>query len=63
MRFRSLVERVKSLLGFRAKGRDVVEGNENCQLRDGAGYYKAIFESEKEDIGAENTYFWDISFR
>ena len=30
---RAFVENVKSLLGFRAKGRDVIEGNEGYQLR------------------------------
>jgi len=60
---RSFVERVKSLLGFRAKGRDVLEWNGCCQLREVAGNYKAVFEPEKVDIGLENTYFWDINAR
>jgi putative transposase len=54
---RSFVERVKSLLGFRAKGRDVFEADEGYQLREGAGCYKAGFEPEKADIGAENGLF------
>jgi len=59
----SFIDKVKELLGFRAKGRDVVEGNECYQLREGAGDYKAVFEGEKEDIGGENTYLWNTSDR
>jgi len=58
---KSFVENVKALLGFRAKGRDVIEGNEGYQLRDGAAHYKALFEAENDDIGLENTYFWDVN--
>jgi len=58
---RSFVEKVKALLGFRAKGRDVVQGDEGYELREGAGSYKAVFEGEKDDIGPENTYFWDTN--
>ena len=51
---------MKALLGFWAKGRDVIEGCEGYQLREGAAHYQAFFEDEKEDIGPENTYLWDI---
>jgi hypothetical protein len=54
------VEKVKSLLGFRAKGREVTEGNEGYQLRERGTYYKALFGAEKDDIGLENTYPWDV---
>jgi hypothetical protein len=37
------VERVKTLLGFRAKGREVIEGGKGFQLREEAGDYKALF--------------------
>ncbi len=57
---RSFIEDVKTLLGFRAKGRDVIEGSEGYQLREGAAHYQALFEAEKEDIGPENTYLWEI---
>jgi putative transposase len=60
---RSFVEKVKALLGFRVKGRGVVEGNEGYQLRERAGAYNAVFEPEKADIGAENTYFWNINLK
>ena len=55
------VERVKALLGFRAKGRDVVEGNECYHLREGSGSYTAAFEAETGDIGHENTHLWDTN--
>jgi len=57
---RSFVEEVKELLGFRAKGRDVMESSEGYQLRESSGGYKALFETENDDIGLENIYFWDL---
>jgi len=56
-----LFERVKSLLGFKAKGRDIIKGEEGYRLREEAAPYKALFDAEKGDIGPENTYFWDIN--
>jgi REP-associated tyrosine transposase len=58
---RPFVEEVKGLLGFRAKGREVIESTEGYQVREGFAPYKALFEAEKEDIGPQNTYFWDIN--
>jgi len=58
---RVFVENVKALLGYRAKGRDVIEVPEGCQLREGVAQYKALFGAEKEDIGLENSYFWDVN--
>lgn len=55
------VEDMKALLGYRAKGRDVVEIPEGYQLREGAVEYKALFGAEKGDIGLENSHFWDIN--
>ena len=57
---KSFVERVKSLLGFNVKGRDVREGGEAYHLREEAAPYMALSSAEKDDIGAENTYYWDI---
>jgi len=54
------VEKVKALLGFRAKGRDVVEGPEGYQVREGSAPYDALFGVKKGDIGPENEYFWNI---
>jgi hypothetical protein len=57
---RSFVENVKALLRFRAKGREVIEGGEGYQLWVGPALYNALFGAEKDDIGLENTYLWDI---
>ena len=57
---RSFVENVKALLGFRARGREVLEGSKGYQLREGTGHYKAFSEIENDDIGFANAYFWEI---
>jgi hypothetical protein len=31
------------------------------QLREGAAAYKTLFEVENDDIGLENTCFWDVN--
>ena len=49
------------LLGFRAKVRNVREGGEGYQLREVAVHYKALFGGEKDDIGPENSCFWDTN--
>jgi putative transposase len=58
---RAFVENVKGLLGYRAKGRDVIEVAEGYQLREGGVQYKALFGAQEEDIGPENAYFWDVN--
>jgi len=58
---RPFVEAVKSLLGFKAKGREAVETGEGYQLREGAACYNALSEAEKSDIVAENSYLWNTS--
>jgi len=58
---RAFIEKVKSLRGFKAKGRDIVKGDEGYHLREEAAPYKALFEAEKDDMDTENTYFWDIN--
>jgi REP-associated tyrosine transposase len=57
----SFIEKVKALLGFRAKGRKIKEGGEGYQLREGPAPYNALFEAEKQDIDPENAYSWDLS--
>jgi putative transposase len=58
---RPFVEKVKALLGFRARGRDVIEDTEKYQVREGSVPYNALFGAEKGDIGPKNTYFWGIN--
>ena len=55
----SFVEKVKSKLGFKAKGRDITEGVGGYQLREEAAPYMTLFKPEKDDIDPENAYFWD----
>ena len=57
---RPFVEKVKALLGLRAKGREVMEGGEGYQVREGPARYNALFGAEKVDIGLENTYLWNV---
>jgi putative transposase len=56
-----LVERVKALLGFRAKGRDIIECGEWYQVREGEATYRVLFGGEKGDIRHRNTYFWNVN--
>ena len=57
---KAFTEKMKSLLGFKARGRDVVKGDGRYHLREEVVPYKALFEAEKGDIGPKNTYFWEI---
>jgi putative transposase len=57
---KSFIESVRESLGFRAKGRDVIESGEGYQLSESPAYYKALFEVENEDIDLEITFFWDV---
>ena len=55
---RSFIENLKTVLGIRAKGKDVIGGGEGIyQLREGSADYRALFGAENEDIAPENTYW------
>jgi len=56
---RPFVEKVKALLGFRAKGRDVIEGAKGYQRWEVSAQYNALFGAKMVDIGNQNTYLWD----
>jgi putative transposase len=58
---KEFIEQVKSLLGFKAKGRDSIKGGQGYHLREEAAPYIALFRAGKDDIGPENTCFWDIN--
>jgi hypothetical protein len=58
---RSFTENVKMLLGFKAKGRKLIESDEGYEVREAAGHSKALVRGGKDDIAAENVFFWDIS--
>jgi putative transposase len=50
------VEKVKGLLGFRAKGRKITKIGKVYQVREVPAHYNGFFEARKEDIGPENYY-------
>jgi hypothetical protein len=54
------VKNTKQALSIKAKGRKVVEAGEAYPLREPQVSYPANFGTENDDIGAENTYFWDV---
>ena len=58
---KSFVDMVKEKLGIRAKGRKILENGGGFQLREDMGTYIANFDRKKDDIGAQNTYYWNIS--
>jgi hypothetical protein len=53
--------KVKSILGFKAKARDVRENGERYQLREKAASYMTLFKAEKNDIGTEKAHVWDVN--
>ena len=58
---KSFVERIKSMLGVLAKGRKTMGTKEGYQLREPSAPYGAHFKDKNEDIGTDNTYYWDIN--
>ena len=52
---RPFVQNVHVLLGFRAKGKDVIEGAEGYRLREASAPYNAHFGVKKGDIGHQST--------
>ncbi len=56
-------------MSFKAKGRDVIEDIEGGEgyhlsmstLREEAAPYTALFRAEKDDIGSENAFFWNVN--
>jgi hypothetical protein len=57
---KSFIESVIASLGFRAKGRDVIQSGEGYRLRQSPALYKVLFEAENVDIDLESTVFWDV---
>jgi len=58
---RPFVEELRERLGPRAKGRKIARSGEGYQLREPTACYKPLLRNEKEDIGPENTYFWELN--
>ena len=55
------VDKVMELLGFRAKGRKIIKGKEGHLVREAPAHYNVSLGVENEDMGPQNTYFWDIN--
>ncbi len=56
---KGFVESVKTLLGAIARGRKAREAAEIYQLREPSALYGSHFGVKSNDIGPENTYFWN----
>ena len=57
---KAFVEKLKSLLIGSVSGRKIREDEEDYQLREPSVPYKVNFRAENDDIGLENSCFWDI---
>jgi hypothetical protein len=57
----TFVERVRNLLGFRARGRKVTDGAQGCQLREPSALYGNLFETKSGDMEPKNSLPWNIS--
>ncbi len=53
--------RQKERLGIRAKVHKVFRNNGVHELREPSIPYGVHFRGKKEDMGPENTYFWDVN--
>jgi len=53
------IKAIKENPGILAKGRKVLGKDGEFQLREEMRVYNAAIEAKKEDIGPENTYFWN----
>jgi hypothetical protein len=60
---KSFVEKAKAQLGFRAKGREIIEAGEGYQVREKLSRYNPHFGAEKADIIPENTYLWNVKLK
>ncbi len=58
---RPFVEKVKALLGFRAKGRKITRSGKGYQVRKAPARYNEFLGAKKENIGPENTYSWNLN--
>jgi len=56
------VERVKEVLGRKARGRKLVEKQRSFHLREHGVPYRVNFRLKNNHIGHENSYFWDDSY-
>ena len=58
---KSFIETIKEKLGILAKGRKILENDGGFQLREEMGTYIANSDIKNDDIGGQNTYYWDVN--
>ncbi|RZB32062.1 MAG: hypothetical protein SRB1_01681 [Desulfobacteraceae bacterium Eth-SRB1] len=58
---KGFIEEVKLLLDAMAKERKNLKTAEGYHLRETSAPYSAHLDIKNEDIGANNTYYWDIN--
>jgi putative transposase len=56
---KNFLEQTKEKLGDKAKGRNIVTHDENYSLKEAHSSYNAVFDTKKDLLRAENTYFWN----
>ena len=56
---KSFMRQVKSLMGIMAIGGESTEAGESYQIRESSIHYGGHFGVKKDDIGPENTYYWN----
>ncbi len=56
---KNYIESIKTQMGFRAKGRKILNHNGVYQVREEIGIYNVNFDNEMGNIGVENTYCWN----
>ena len=56
---KSFMRQVKSLMGIMAIGGESIEAGESYQIRESSIHYGGHFWAKKDDIGPENTYYWN----
>jgi putative transposase len=57
---KDFIKTIKDALGPLANGRRILENKEGFQLRETMGSYLTIFDSQGDDEGLNNAYYWDI---
>ena len=58
---KNFIETIKEKLGRLVKGRKILENDGGLHLREETATYIANYDIENDNIGDENTYFWDIN--
>ena len=56
---KGFIETIIKKFGALATGRKMIGENDGFQLREPSETYNAVFDTKNEDIGAENSYFWN----